>query len=100
MLGDRVDVQNPAEIPKIYHPRLTPTGPRGRSESRDAASELAVERALDWLSRHQDEEAVGMPGSRGTTTGRPSKVTTTSPCTVPPVRNVLANVPTGKPTRP
>ena len=56
-LGDRAGGQNLAEIPKMYHPRLEPD--RSRRAQRigaSAASELAVERALDWLSRHQDED--------------------------------------------
>ncbi len=56
-LGDRAGGQNLVEIPKMYHPRLEPN--RSRRAQRigaSAASELAVERALDWLSRHQDED--------------------------------------------
>ena len=48
---------NLAEIPKIYHPRLTPDrSTRAQRIGASAASELAVERALDWLSRHQDDD--------------------------------------------
>ena len=56
-LGDRAGGQNLVEIPKIYQPRLEPD--RSRRAQRigaSAASELAVERALDWLSRHQDDD--------------------------------------------
>ena len=56
-LGDRVGGQNLAEIPKIYHPRLEPDrSTRAQRIGASAASELAVERALDWLSRHQDDD--------------------------------------------
>ena len=49
--------QNLAEIPKIYHPRLEPDrSTRAQRIGASAASELAVERALDWLSRHQDDD--------------------------------------------
>jgi hypothetical protein len=56
-LGDRVVSQNPAEIPKIYQPRLEPDrSTRAQRIGASAASELAVERALDWLARHQDDD--------------------------------------------
>ena len=56
-LGDRVSGQNPAEIPKIYQPRLEPDrSMRAKRIGASAASELAVERALDWLGRHQDDD--------------------------------------------
>jgi hypothetical protein len=56
-LGDRVGAQNLAEIPKIYHPRLEPDrSTRAQRIGASAASELAVERSLDWLSRHQDDD--------------------------------------------
>jgi hypothetical protein len=46
-----------AEIPKVYQPRLSPDRPdRARRDGASAASELAVERALDWLARHQDRD--------------------------------------------
>ncbi len=56
-LGDRVGAQNLADIPKIYQPRLEPDrSTRAQRIGASAASELAVERALDWLSRHQDDD--------------------------------------------
>ena len=56
-LGDRVGGQNLAEIPKIYQPRLEPDrSMRAQRIGASAASELAVERALDWLARHQDDD--------------------------------------------
>ena len=45
------------EIPKIYHPRLEPDrSTQAQRIGASAASELAVERALDWLTRHQDDD--------------------------------------------
>ena len=56
-LGDRVGAQNLAEIPKIYQPRLEPDrSTRAQRTGGSAASEMAVERALDWLARHQDDD--------------------------------------------
>jgi hypothetical protein len=57
-LGDRVGGQNPtADIPRIYQPRLEPDrSTRAQRIGASAASELAVERALDWLARHQDHD--------------------------------------------
>jgi hypothetical protein len=56
-LGDRVGGQNLPEIPKIYQPRLEPDrSTRAQRIGASAASELAVERALDWLTRHQDAD--------------------------------------------
>jgi len=55
--GDRVGGQNLAEIPQIYQPRLEPDrSTRAQGKGASAASERAVERALDWLTRHQDED--------------------------------------------
>jgi hypothetical protein len=57
VLGERMGAQNPPEIPKMYHPRLEPDrSTRAQRIGASAASELAVERALDWLSRHQDDD--------------------------------------------
>jgi hypothetical protein len=56
-LGDRVGGQGLIEIPKIYQPRLEPDrSTRAQRIGASAASELAVERALDWLTRHQDDD--------------------------------------------
>ena len=56
-LGDRAGGQNLLEIPKIYQPRLEPDrSAKAKRIGASAASELAVERALDWLSRHQDDD--------------------------------------------
>ena len=56
-LGDRSGGQGLIEIPKIYQPRLEPDrSSRAQRIGASAASELAVERALDWLTRHQDDD--------------------------------------------
>ncbi len=59
-LGDRGGVnqgQPLTEIPKLYQPRLEPDrSTRAQRIGASAASELAVERALDWLARHQDKD--------------------------------------------
>jgi len=44
-----------AKIPEIYRPRLeADRSTRAQRAGASRASELAVERALDWLARHQD----------------------------------------------
>lgn len=56
-LGERPAVRTPAEVPKVYRSRVEPDRPtRARLAGASAASELAVERALDWLARHQDPD--------------------------------------------
>jgi hypothetical protein len=56
-LSDRAGGQGLTEIPKIYQPRLVPDrSARAQRTGASAASELAVERALDWLMRHQDDD--------------------------------------------
>ncbi len=56
-LGDRSGRQAMAEIPKIYQPRLEPDRfVQAQRIGASAASELAVERAIDWLARHQDKD--------------------------------------------
>ncbi len=50
-------MRTPAEVPKVYRSRVEPDRPtRARLAGASAASELAVERALDWLARHQDRD--------------------------------------------
>lgn len=45
------------EVPEVYRPRLDPNrSVLARRAGASAASEEAVERALDWLSRHQDAD--------------------------------------------
>ncbi len=56
-LGERPALRTPAEVPKVYRSRVEPDRPtRARLAGASAASELAVERALDWLARHQDRD--------------------------------------------
>ena len=56
-LGERPAMRTPAEVPKVYRSRVEPDRPtRARLAGASAASELAVERALDWLARHQDRD--------------------------------------------
>jgi hypothetical protein len=56
-LGDRIGSHNLADIPRIYQPRLDPNrSTRAQRTGASAASELAVERAIDWLTRHQDDD--------------------------------------------
>jgi len=56
-LGDRGGGHSLADIPKIYQPRLDPDRfSRAQRIGASTASQLAVERALDWLARHQDRE--------------------------------------------
>jgi hypothetical protein len=56
-LGERPAVRTPADVPRVYRSRVGPDRPtRARLAGASAASELAVERALDWLARHQDRD--------------------------------------------
>jgi hypothetical protein len=56
-LGERPAVRTPADVPRVYRSRVGPERPtRARLAGASAASELAVERALDWLARHQDRD--------------------------------------------
>jgi hypothetical protein len=56
-LDIRPPARSIAEIPKVYQPRLAPDRPtRAQTAGATSASELAVERALDWLARHQDRD--------------------------------------------
>ncbi len=55
-LGDRGRGQSLTDVPKLYRPRLAPNrSSQAQRIGASAASELAVERALDWLLRHQDD---------------------------------------------
>jgi hypothetical protein len=56
-LGERPGALNLVDIPQLYQPRLAPNrATRAQRTGASAASELAVERALDWLARHQDDD--------------------------------------------
>lgn len=56
-LGERPALRTPAEVPRVYRSRVGPDRrTRARLAGASVASELAVERALDWLARHQDRD--------------------------------------------
>jgi hypothetical protein len=56
-LGERTPRQASVEIPRIYQPRLEPDRfVQAQRIGASGASELAVERAIDWLTRHQDKD--------------------------------------------
>ncbi len=56
-MGERPAVRTPAEVPKVYRSRVEPDrAARARLAGASAESERAVERALDWLARHQDDD--------------------------------------------
>jgi hypothetical protein len=56
-LSDRTGRSDLVDIPKIYLPRIDPDrSTLAQRIGASAASELAVERAIDWLTRHQDED--------------------------------------------
>jgi hypothetical protein len=56
-LGQRLESRTLPDVPRIYLPRLEPDrSTRAQRGGASAASELAVERALDWLARHQDDD--------------------------------------------
>jgi hypothetical protein len=92
-LGERPAVRSPAEVPKVYRSRLEPDRPnRARLAGASAASELAVERALDWLARHQDadgrwnaaiaryDDGTPVPGDRDLTAHCPPGEVCSGPC--------------------
>ncbi|MGP0064432.1 MAG: hypothetical protein ACLQGP_12645, partial [Isosphaeraceae bacterium] len=63
-----------AEVPRVYQPRLDPDRPkRAQRDGASAASELAVERALDWLARHQDPDGRWDAGIARYDDGTPAK---------------------------
>lgn len=52
-----ITIRAPADVPRVYRPRVEPNrSVRARRAGASVASELAVERALDWLARHQDDD--------------------------------------------
>ncbi len=56
-MGERPAVRTPAEVPRVYRSRVEPDrSARARLAGASAESERAVERALDWLARHQDDD--------------------------------------------
>jgi len=73
-LRERVEGRGLTEIPKLYQPRLEPDrSARAQRSGATAASELAVERALDWLSRHQDPDGRWDGGVARYDDGSPAK---------------------------
>lgn len=61
-----------ADVPEVYRPRLDPNrSAAARKVGADSASEQAVERALDWLARHQDADGRWNAGSVRGADGRP-----------------------------
>jgi hypothetical protein len=56
-LDERWENRSLPDVPRIYQPRVEPNrSARAQHGGASLASELAVERALDWLSRHQDPD--------------------------------------------
>jgi hypothetical protein len=73
-LDERPGGHDVADIPKFYQPRLDPDrSTRAKSTGASAASELAVERALDWLARHQDDDGRWDGGTARYDDGTPVK---------------------------
>jgi hypothetical protein len=73
-LRERADGRGLLEIPKLYQPRLEPDrSARAQRSGASAASELAVERALDWLARHQDPDGRWDGGVARYDDGSPAK---------------------------
>jgi hypothetical protein len=63
-----------AEVPRVYQPRLDPDRPkRAQRDGASAASERAVERALDWLARHQDPDGRWDAGTARYKDGTPAE---------------------------
>ena len=63
-----------SEVPKVYQPRMDPDRPkRAKRDGATAGSELAVERALDWLARHQDADGRWDAGTARYDDGTPAK---------------------------
>ncbi len=73
-LEDRPAVRTLAEVPRVYQPRLDPDRPtQAQRLGASSASELAVERALDWLARHQDRDGRWDAGIARYDDGTPAK---------------------------
>jgi hypothetical protein len=73
-LEDRPPGRTLAEIPRVYQPRLDPDRPsHAQRLGGSKASELAVERALDWLARHQDDDGHWDAGIGRYDDGTPAK---------------------------
>jgi hypothetical protein len=73
-LDERPGGRTLAEVPRVYQPRLDPDRPnRAQRDGASVASELAVERALDWLARHQDPDGRWDAGTARYDNGTPAK---------------------------
>jgi hypothetical protein len=73
-LDDRRPGRTLAEIPRVYQVRVAPDRPdRAQQGGASLASELAVERALDWLARHQDRDGRWNGGTARYRDGTPVK---------------------------
>ncbi len=73
-LRERAEARGLADIPKLYQPRLEPDrSARAQRSGATAASELAVDRALDWLARHQDPDGRWDGGVARYDDGTPAK---------------------------
>ncbi|MGO9919144.1 MAG: hypothetical protein ACLQIB_31150 [Isosphaeraceae bacterium] len=71
---ERAEGRGLPDIPKLYQPRLEPDrSARAQRSGASAASELAVERALDWLARHQDPDGRWDGGVARYDDGSPAK---------------------------
>jgi hypothetical protein len=89
------------DIPEVYRSRLDPNrSALAQRAGASPASEQAVERALDWLSRHQDADGRWDAGTAKYSDGTvvPGDDNFTAHC--PPARSARANASTGRPTRP
>ncbi|WP_235963226.1 prenyltransferase/squalene oxidase repeat-containing protein [Tautonia rosea] len=61
------------DVPEVYRPRLDPNRPAlARRAGASAASEEAVELALDWLARHQDADGRWNAGTARYRDGSPA----------------------------
>jgi hypothetical protein len=84
-LGDRGRGQSLTDVPKLYQPRLAPNrSSHAQRIGASAASELAVERALDWLLRHQDDNGCWNAGVAHYDDGAPVKGDTSFTAHCPP----------------
>ncbi|WP_152053616.1 prenyltransferase/squalene oxidase repeat-containing protein [Tautonia marina] len=73
------------DVPEVYRPRLDPNRPElARRAGASAASEEAVELALDWLARHQDADGRWNAGTARYRDGSPASGDTSFTSHCPP----------------
>jgi hypothetical protein len=73
------------DVPEVYRPRLDPNRPElARRAGASAASEEAVELALDWLARHQDADGRWNAGTARYRDGSPASGDTSFASHCPP----------------